>query len=125
MQTPVAWFLLVAAGGGAVLTAILSRIAIFVWSARLSRLMRQHHPAAVDAAMSRYDDDAIRLRSYRRGNAPGSMSRLMEELDKAVPAEMQDPEVRITVIKIRAATTVMIACVLLILAIAVIAHFMA
>jgi hypothetical protein len=49
----------------------------------------------------------------------------MEELDKAVPAEMQDPEVRITVIKIRAATTVMIACVLLILAIAVIAHFMA
>jgi hypothetical protein len=83
METLPLWLLL---GGGAVLIAISSRIAIFVWGARLSRLMREHYPAAVDAAMKAYDIDAVRLRPYRRGYAPGSLLRLMEALDKAVPA---------------------------------------
>jgi hypothetical protein len=70
--------------------------------------------------MSAYDD-----RPYRRGYAPGSLARLMEELDKAVPTETQDPEVRPTVVRIRVATAVMFACASVVLAITVIAWLQA
>jgi hypothetical protein len=105
--------------GGLLIAILIGSLAwTFIWRTRLIQLMRQHYPEELDAAMTSPDVTSP------FGKAFPSSSRILKVLNSAIPSSLQVVEVRATAIRLTISGNTLICCVLILIALALIARFL-